>query len=630
MKVVLEKLIKTPSKQKKLLMISFIINIVVISIFYMLATGFENVTNESLSDSDYNQVIGIIISIVFVSLISIILFQWILSMLFISLYDSRKAFNNNIRLIGLKHKDLMKFYFKELSGMQIYAIPIGAILSWVVYYFIALSMSFSEQYLPVNKIMISVVLYYVITNGTILFTFIKNIKKSLIQELRNNYSYSASENNFSVKQYIYFILGFIIIFFNIVLDFSSVDFNLVWIIKLSYFVVFVLFYDLLMLIFHKLIIIVSRILKSSSLLLSENINNGYIKQIRAIIIMVVFSTTIFLGLQMLYKTVRTAGKSVVYEHIHYENVATMSEPINLDIVSNKVSLGLRFKSEINKHNYGYINAVDSKYLLTFESLLLDPKLNSLLTKSNIMSKFDDPNWNGIVFPHNYISQDDIGKEININVNGKDIVFIISAGVFMTNFSKLDLYVSKNFLYKELSLDGLSNIAFFMKDSDITDQITKSESLLEIVNKEKLMNDSYQKAVGGTELVELTSVLVIICAIIMLVNFLIIISKESRIDISKLRGIGLSFKKTYKIYLIQIVLLLLKCIAFTIPLSILFTKIGCYVMLSPNYFKNGMESVFFLTFGLFVFIGILSITIQYLSVRKILYTDYISILRENKA
>ena len=105
-------------REKAYLYFSYIANITIICILIMIATGIRNITNESLSANDFQQMQSILSSVIFVAILAIAFFQWIISMQFRALFMSRKQFNNNVRLMGIPERALLKIYLKEMFFMQ--------------------------------------------------------------------------------------------------------------------------------------------------------------------------------------------------------------------------------------------------------------------------------------------------------------------------------------------------------------------------------------------------------------------------------------------------------------------------------------------------------------------------------
>ncbi len=124
------KSLKKSEKGKRLaLIIVYIINIAMLSIFMMLATGLKDVYNARFDTSDVSQIIFILFPVVGISIICILILQWIVMTLTKSIFESREKFNVNLRLIGASKEGLQYIYVKEMLLIQLITIPIGIFLA---------------------------------------------------------------------------------------------------------------------------------------------------------------------------------------------------------------------------------------------------------------------------------------------------------------------------------------------------------------------------------------------------------------------------------------------------------------------------------------------------------------------
>ena len=144
----------------------------------------------------------------------------------------------------------------------------------------------------------------------------------------------------------------------------------------------------------------------------------------------------------------------------------------------------------------------------------------------------------------------------------------------------------------------------------------------------IRTESYEKAVSGTALVEMVSVVVILAAIFSLINFIMISSKEDTRDIAKLRGMGISKSEIYKIYGTYAVLSVLWSVAAAVPASILFAKIGCTMVFDAAYYLRPFILTPELMFILAVaFFGV-SYTAQIIAIKNMAGSkEYINVIRD---
>lgn len=614
-------LIKIKTREKKFLYFSYIANVIVISVLFMIATGINNITNESLSENDLQQVKAILSSVIFVSAIAIIFFQWIISMQFRALFDSRKQFNNNMRLMGIRNKTLLQIYMKEMFYMQIFLVPIGIVLAEVLYYMISYIMQINNKFIGVFQIVFSVILHLVVISLCILFTYKKMVRKNIIDELRKN-SDRNSISGFSLRKKISLCIGMILTIISTVIAFFGNNSDLKSWGEFGCIIGFFMIYDLVILIINKAVLAVAKKNGKYYLLMSEHISFGYFKKVKVVCILIMFSSVLFLGMQMLYRNVRACGSDVVEHNVHYEQTVWYDELHSDKKDLKEAFYGLKYKVE-RKGSIWYITGIDSEFMDHYETLTLSEPFNNV---STIEEDINDENWDGIVLPNYYISDSDIGKKIDIDINGKTITFTIVGGCFSNNLAHTTCYVSKSYLQKQLSASNAYNIIYLKNKSELDKAAVGATYITE--SFDEIRQESYEKAISGTSLVEMLSIIIIVCAMLSLMNYFALTAKANIIDISRLRGVGVSRNNIFKIYTYVAISPVLISIVCSIPLSILFAKIGCLMVLDEGYYKRSLILTPSLTMYLFLVFIIISVLTQIFVIRKVTTTSYyIEVLRD---
>ncbi|PXV93251.1 hypothetical protein C8E03_10217 [Lachnotalea glycerini] len=617
---------KSKNREKYFLYASYVLNVIIVSMFYMVATGLSNITNETLSTNDYEQIMAILGSVILVSGLTIVFFQWIISMQFQALFFSRKQFNNNLRLMGIRKKSLFGIYIYELFYMQLLAFPVGIILSEIIFYVLAKTLNLNEKIITPDKIVIAAILHLIVITASVFITFIKLMKHNIIEVIRGNTNCEELQT-LGIKQKVRFTLGLASIIITIYIKFTAQSKQMEVMADMGYSIAILLAFDVIMFYVHKVLTIYAKKYRKTYLLFSEQISFGYYKKVKVVCLIAVYSITIFLGLQMMFKTVRNAGLNVADKNINYtyciqyDNLLSMDEADKND----QVLYGLRFKTKTSSGSNVYVNGINTQFLSNFETI----NINKLLCDDNSFIKnnmFDDKNWNGIIMPDYYISANDIGNSIILNIDGKDVSFNIIAGYNTNNFGKMICYVSSAYLKSQLNIDNMYNIAYIKNPNNLEDMIKTRFGTVQ--SKEEIAQESYNKAVSGTKLVEIVSIFIIICAMISLINFFAITSGANIINISRLRGAGMSEKNITKIYIYQAIIPIIVANILAIPLAIIFERIGCYLMLPADYFVYGMKyKPVSLLVVFFAFLAV-SIVTQVITIKKVLYTSYyIDILRD---
>lgn len=73
-------------------------------LYTMFAFGLSDITNDSLSKNDVQQLQGVLSSVILISIIAVMFFQWILATQLQNLFNIRKHFTEALLLMGTPHK----------------------------------------------------------------------------------------------------------------------------------------------------------------------------------------------------------------------------------------------------------------------------------------------------------------------------------------------------------------------------------------------------------------------------------------------------------------------------------------------------------------------------------------------
>ncbi len=626
MKKITQLIIERKTREQKFVFIAYVMNVIIVSIFLMLATGISDLTNESLSKNDFEQVTAILASVIFVSIITIIFFQWIISMQFRALFHSRKQFNNNMRLMGLKKSKLLRVYISELLYMQIYAVPLGCLISQIAFYILGQSLDLNRKLISIDKLILAILINLIVICLSVLITFRKLVKRDVIMEIRGTDD-SNIYQGLSKRQILNSVLGIIAIGMGIYFKRTSGDAKTVAMANMGYSIGLTLLYDLIIVILHKLIDRIAKKTQNYNLLFSENINFGYFKKVKVSSFIIIYGVTIFLGLQMMYMTIREIGSNVVKENIHYSHIIEYIDEIcnGEDQNVDDAFYGLRYKTKTPSGSNIYVSGINSQFINGYENIKISSTIYENLEFMENNS-FDRADWNGIIMPDYYLSKGNIGDEITINIEGIDVSFRIIAGYNSNNLGNMTSFVSSDYLKHKLKKENSYNVVYLKDLSKFSE--ASSDIEYSIYSKEDLELESYAKAVNGTTLIEIVSIFIVIFAILSLVNFFIITSGSNIIDISRFRGAGMSRSSTIKVYMYHATLPTVVAFIFAIPSIYIFEIIGCYLMLPADYYVNGMIYKPIFVLGVFALFIVVSIFTQYITIRKSLATaNYIRVLRD---
>ena len=381
--------------------------------------------------------------------------------------------------------------------------------------------------------------------------------------------------------------------------------------------------DILLIFIHRILSGIAKKLRIRSLVLSEFIAVGYLKKNKVVCNMIIFSAMLFLGMQMLYINVRFCGSDVVDNNVHYKDTVWYEE-YQTEQISDKCYYGLKFKYDKNGTVY-YFYGIDDKFLNEYENIECDKKLSDI--SDTLSQKLNDKNWNGILIPNYYIQSSDIGKEVTYVIAGKEVTFKVAGGYYNNNLAHFNCLVSKSYLASQLGIDDEYNM-LYLKDKMHGADLVNGKGKVVTQSFEEIKAESYEKAVSGTSLVEMVSIVIIACAVFALLNYIMLSSKSSIIDIARLRGIGLLKRQIQKIYIIQSAVPVVVSMLIASPLSILFAKIGCLMVFDEGYYSRDLVMTPLLMLMLLMIFGVISVFMQMLVIRKVTTTNYyINILRD---
>ncbi|MBQ2800402.1 MAG: hypothetical protein IJF03_03335 [Lachnospiraceae bacterium] len=626
MKQISNMVIRLKGREKYFLSFSYAANVMVTCILIMIATGIQNITNESLSSSDAQQMQSIFASVISVSIITIAFFQWIISMQFVALFNSRKQFNNNMRLMGAPDKDLLKIYLKEMVRMQPLSMVFGVVLGEIVFWLLAKRLETSVKYIAPAQIICACLIHIIVISVCVMITFRKLTRTSVVDEIRGVNKAKKKKKN-KVLYIVKLIVGVAVLAISVLAavtgERGSDQQSYGW---FGMLIAIFLNYDLIVLLFHKIVSAIGKKVKNRSVIFSEAISIGYLEKSKASGTMILFSSMMFLGLNMLYANVRVCGSDTVEQRVHYMGSAWFAEMQTNDDAFMETEKGLKFKTK-NEGSSWYILGVDSDFEGSYEDIVLDKRFGD--DYENMRSQLNNPEFDGIYMPNMYISQDDLGKEMTININGVDVKFHIAGGYYSNNFAHISFFVSKSYLAKSLGLKEDDYNILYFKDEQTWNSFETNEKVV-LQSFEDIRNESYEKAVSGTSLVEMVAMVIILCAIISLVNFIMISSREDCFDIARLRGIGLGQGQVRTIYVLESLIPVVLSTLLAIPASLLFARIGCDMVFDPGYYQRGLVADPIQMVALLILFSVISVLVRLVALRKAMVGEsYVGLLREVK-
>lgn len=619
-------LFKEHSSHKNLLLISHISNIILISIFIMISTGVSDTTNVSLSSNDMTQTMGILASVISVSIVVILFFQWAIIMIFRGLYNSRKVMNINIRLLGLGSKELKKLYIKEILSMQKLAIPIGIVLSFLIYYCIAIVLKLDTKILNGISAIGSIIIHLGVSLVAAYIILSVYCNVNVVDELRGDFK-RVNGFKFNKVTIIRIILSILVLCLIIGKRGNITDSRLYALSGVLYIIPFILGFDIVLVVLEKVIISIAKKLKLTNMIISENISLNYFKRERVVFMLIVLSTTLFIGLQMVFTNVRAVASEVVSNNINYEGMLSYDKFNSVNKNKNEnyfmgTNIKVKDESGSNLNIYG----IDSDYLNKFEKIVID-KNKSDITYDDLVKNVSDKNWNGIILPQFYISKEDIGKKLTFYYENKKLEFIVQGSYYSNNFDQLTCFVSKGYINSILG-EGNNFNTIYLKDNNLKPNLVKTfGNSTSYTTKDEIDKASVNHAVQGTELVELTTAIVVMCSIIVLINIISMNSKQNINDMVKFRALGLYRESVIKIYCIQVIGLITRAFIVGIIFAIGLAKIGCYTILDKYYFISHFDIIWGKIIMLYALMVIISVIVVNIFSLKIIKNEHVELLRD---
>ena len=325
--------------------IVFIMNIAIIITFmqFVISIGeaFEGMTDAN----DQQNFASIMSMITVVCIVSIIFFQWIIKIIYTSLFFRRRSFNISMRLIGAKQKLLSAVYLKETSTLFIMSLPFGFAFSELMCYILG------NKYPGISMLpgFITIIIALLIHTISIWFTVLTTVKKltnfNVVDELRGSSVYQDSTPKLK-SDIIKSIIGVIFVGLSF-LDYHKIIFanpqytggysaenvpkESFYMLNAGLLVIGICF--MLGVIFFCINSVLKRIgitAKNRIITLLSLNNIGYYKQMKPIITMMFVGTLLVFSLQSLFLTARNDAESYADKTIKYSRRYVLNEFISAE------------------------------------------------------------------------------------------------------------------------------------------------------------------------------------------------------------------------------------------------------------------------------------------------------------
>lgn len=593
---------------------AFLLNTIVVSFFIMTISGLDNIINDKLSNNDMQQILSIISSIISTGIITILFLQWIIWTLYKALLDSRNNFNTTMRMIGMPNKKIFNVYFREFVILQLSTVPFSIIFSWLFYYMITKTYNFSSD-INIFSIFTAIMINFIISFCSLYISYIKN-NKNIFYYSRSSGKTKNKISNSNLLYKIRIVCGILILLVLIFLSFSGF-------LQPYYYSLFLL---PIVLIIDEVINLLCSIINISfpaKYNIIINLIKGNKKSIKIISYTMIFGLTLVFGIKSIIITSRSMAYNLVIENISYDKVLISQDFFDDSLVINSkhdINTAMMFNDNTIGSSKLAVMSITSEYIDQFEKF--DFRYSNI-TKEDFKQKLNDVEFNGIILPEVFISQQDIGNTITLSLNNKKIDFVIVAGYYCNDYSTMFAFASKQYIGNILSMENKSNVAY-IKDNEEISQLN-SITNKKIITKNELANDSYNKVVQSTFILEITSLIVLLASFFMLGNYIYISAGQDKMNIARMRCLGLSKQHIDIVYIFSYITIILISAIIALFSAYSFGITFIYLMLGELFLLQGLLFSWIPYFLVILIYCVTSISL-YLLITRTTISKYLSLIR----
>lgn len=615
MKYLYKQLYKSNKNQTFLFVLISTLNVIITGVFLKLIVEINKIKDEVQKISRDEEMVVYFYMLITVLVMIIVFSLWIMRIICHTIFQTRKEFNIQVRLLGVTQEKLTYIYLREFLGYQIIAIPIGFILAEMSYYVLSGVLDISNRFINILHLVLAMGIHLFVVFLCLVFTF-RNITKFYpLEEMRSPYK-TDKIRKLGMADVVTGIIGVVLIFIGLT---ALPGDNIMQILPIVG--IFMLF-DLFVILTQYFLKFIAEKCKMEALNISQRSLLGYYKRINPILTTLTVGIMISLGLLGMFETLRIISKDTVEQNIYFEKLIVHSnvkeswtqeqyEDFVREIDSSaEIAYGINLEMQDEENINNTIYAIDGEYLQYGEKV-------KLVDGTDPVPKLEDVNFNGIYLPDYFISADDIGKTYRLSINGNDVEFII-AGRFIANGSRGRYgFVSKKYMQSVMDSRMVNALYIHQASDRLLEELENHNNVLAVyaVSKSDIANNSYDNAINGVEVFEISAFMIILISLLMFVHFSISTARQNIFDISRLRAMGVRKKVARKAYIYQV--LYIYSIAFLIGAiqAYLFIKVG--VDMSSEFIDVPVSVQFPITVLVIVYILLIAISsvVVYVSINK---------------
>jgi len=625
MKLLLSKLYKNNKNQTIIFIGVSILNLVIVGVFSKLMIEIDRIKEETERISRDGDLMMYFTMLIVVSVMIILFSLWIIQIVSQTIFNSRKEFNIQLRLSGITRKKLSALYIRESLQYQLIVIPIGVVLMEAVYYGMSRVLDISSHWIGPANLLIAVGLHLGAVILCLMLTLNRITRFDPLEEMRS--PYKAEKIRVLTKMdVITGIAGGVLILSALLPDTGT---PLVSFLPL---VGAFLIFDLVLVSLQYLLRNFAMKFKIRALNLGQRNLLGYYKKISPIFSTLIVGVMVSMGLMGMFETMRGIARDTVEQNIYFQHLivhsdvkeywsqAEYEELVQETDPQARIAYGINMEMTDEDDIKNTIYAIDEDYLIHGEKM-------QLTDGTDPSPKLNDPDFNGIYLPDYFISDKEIGQPYRLRINSNEVEFVI-AGRFIANGSRGRYgFVSKSYLQSLIGNDMVNALYIEEAGPELIDLLSNHDNVISCysVSKADIANNSYDNAINGVEIFELSAFMVILISVLMLVHFYLTAAGANVFDITRLRAMGVGIGVLKKAYIFQAISIVTQSFLFGALLAYSFIKIG--VSMSLDFIDVPVRLVFPVAVLLAVYIMTAAIgsVVVYLSVRKGFGSDLVKYL-----
>lgn len=573
MNVLYKRLHGSQKSQTILFVLISIVNVMIIGIFSKLMIEIDKIREETERISRDEELMMYFSMLIAISLMIILFSLWIMRIICQTVFESRKEFNIQLRMLGVTKQELSRIYVREFLGYQLPAILLGLGTAQAGYHVLSKILDISDRWIGVINMGAAVLLHLLTVLLCLAMTFRRITGFNPVEEMRSPYKTDRIRRLQPMDVITGAVGGALI-----VIGSASADQEGIFPI-LPIAGIFLLL-DLLLVSMQYLLKNMAGLLGLRAWNLGQRNLLGYYKKVSPILTTLTVGIMISLGLLGMFETLRVISKDTVEQNIYFKELIVHSQVKEawsqedyeaavkeLDETA-QIAYGINMEMLDEEGITNTVYAIDEAYLQYGEKVVLTDG-------SSPAAKLESPSFDGIYLPDYFVSDEDVGKPYPLSINGNTVELKI-AGRFVANGSRGRYgFISKSYLQSVMGSDMINALYIHEADDSLLSAMEEHENVLDsyIVTKEEIASNSYENAINGVEIFEIAAFMIVVISFFMFVHFSLSSARQNVFDITRLRAMGVEKGTARKAYIYQVMYLFTTAFLIGGILAFLFIRVG---------------------------------------------------------